>query len=131
MGTITDGRELNSTGYGDSWEQLCNLIQQNTGTYGNSPIMRHVTWAQQLPDCPQHFFQEVIWNNGWDFGDNIFIFKDLLHRCLVQIKSALGVPLSIQGCWKRVTPEDMVVHKKDVMYFNGKSWENLNSWDVI
>jgi len=36
-------------------------------------------------------------------------------------KSALGVP------WKRVTPEDMVVHSQDVMYFNGKSWESLNS----
>ena len=98
----------------DSWEQLCNLIQQDTETYGNSPILRHVTWAPQLADCPQHFFQEVIWNNGWDFGDNIFIFKDL-HRCLAQIKSALGVPLSIQACWKRVTPEDMAVHYWDVI----------------
>ena len=86
------------------------------------------THRKQLCDlaCEQ-LLGEVIWNNGWDFGDNIFILKDLLHRCLVQIKSALGVPLSIQACWKRVTPEDMVVHSQDVMYFNGKSWENLNS----
>jgi len=45
----------------DSQEHLCNLA------------------------CEQ-LLGEVIWNNGWDFGDNIFILKDLLHRCLVQIK---------------------------------------------
>ena len=32
-----------------------------------------------------------------------------------------------------MTPEDMVVHSQDVMYFNGKSWENLNSikWEIM
>ena len=59
--------------------------------------MRHVTWAQQLPDCPQHFFQEVIWNNGWDFGDNIFIFKDAWY-------------MSEEG-----DTEDVVVHSQDVI----------------
>jgi len=48
-------------GFRDSQEQLCDLA------------------------CEQ-LLGEVIWNNGWDFGDNIFILKDLLHRCLVQIK---------------------------------------------
>jgi len=80
----------------DSQEQLCDLA------------------------CEQ-FLGEVMWNNGWDFGDNIFIFEDLLHRCLVQIKSAMGVPLSIQACCKRVTPEDMVVHSQDVTGNHGNT----------
>jgi len=62
-------------------------IQHDTGTHRNNYVIWH----------GNSFLEEVIWNNGWDFGDNIFIFMGLLHRCLVQIKSALGVPLSIQA----------------------------------